>query len=115
MSNPLVGERAARCTVCGARFVTGRRGPVASRCTGCQREWLREFHRRRPVQTKAERAAFYALKKAEGNLKNGKVLRGRPPTKKHRFGQESRAASDCHEQLRLMSLSDPFYRQKKTP
>jgi hypothetical protein len=115
MSNPIVGPRRARCSVCGGAFITGSRGPIAARCRSCQRKWTLEFQRSRPVQTKAERAAFYARKTAEGNLRGGKVKRGRPPTKQHRVRQASRAASDCHEQVRLMSLSDPFYRQKKTP
>jgi hypothetical protein len=106
MSNPIVGPRRARCRVCGGFFITGSRGPIAARCRSCQRKWTLEFQRSRPVQTKAERAAFYARKKAEGNLRGGKVKRGRPI--QHR--PESRTKSATRDQAILMSQADSFYR-----
>jgi hypothetical protein len=87
------------------RFLAGRRGPIAARCKQCQHLHVQEFHRRRPSQTKAERASYFARKKAEGLLKKGKVKRGRP----RKVKPESRTRSEVREQVNLMQQSDPFY------
>lgn len=96
--------REARCTVCRAVFVAGKRGPVAARCPSCQKAWRKSFDHLRPSITKAWRAEYFAAKKKAGLLKNGKVVRGRPKATRPRMGAAERNAMHLFP-------DDDFYRR----
>jgi hypothetical protein len=92
-------------------FRAASRGVVASRCAACQAAWRKAFDRLRPSRNKAERAEYFAQKKAAGLIENGKVKRGRPAkSNRDRMNSVTRSQVDAiREQLDRMAASDLFY------
>lgn len=109
VSDYRVGPRWTRCSTCGMPRLAKPRGPVAARCHACQVVWRRKYDRARPSYNKAERASYFAAKKAAGLITNGKVKRGRPAGSRNTSHVTSAQVDAIREQVERMAASDPFY------